>query len=211
MFSHYKKLKNNCFFLNITILGALSAHNWLCKKYLFIWMVLNILLVNWLYSSIHEYEHIWTHLPTLAQVWKCVLLPSAWVYTQGVSQAIYQAIPEDKRLSKPSPIIFLKAEKNPTEIMGMERASIRDSAALIDFLAFLERDVSRYSSFKIILYFFFSSSFFIVLYFSNFVASLKNSTYFLTCVLFICNALKTLLRVRNLNLIGGTYVILSSI
>lgn len=82
----------------------------------------------------------------MAQIWKYVLLPSALVYSQGVSQAIHNSIPEEKRLSKPSPIIFLKAQKNRVEIEGMERANIRDSATLIDFLAFLERDVRLYFS-----------------------------------------------------------------
>lgn len=76
------------------------------------------------------------------QRWKHVLLPSAWVYSQGVSQAVYAALPEETRLSKPSPIIFLKAQKNNVEIMGMEKAAIRDSATLVEFFSFLENDVS---------------------------------------------------------------------
>lgn len=92
---------------------------------------------------IHEYEEIWQSLPTLAQQWKKILLPSYWVYSPGVSRAIFTLTPPEKRLTKPSPIIFMKAEKNQREIEGMEKASIRDSAALIDFLSFFEEQVSN--------------------------------------------------------------------
>lgn len=45
--------------------------------------------------------------------------------------------------------MFMKAEKNDQEISGMENASIRDSAALIDFLAFFEEQVYM-SSIKVL-------------------------------------------------------------
>ncbi|GLV45292.1 uncharacterized protein CBL_05392 [Carabus blaptoides fortunei] len=93
--------------------------------------------------TLHEYDDIWTSLRTLSQQWHKILLPSKWVYTAGVSRAIYTTVPEEKRLSKPSPIMYLKAQKNEVEIQGMETASIRDSAALIDFLSYFEEQFHR--------------------------------------------------------------------
>ena len=43
----------------------------------------------------------------------------------------------------PSPVIFLKAKKNPTEVEGMRRAHIKDAVALCDFLAKLEKEVRK--------------------------------------------------------------------
>ena len=41
----------------------------------------------------------------------------------------------------PSPIIFMKARKNPVEVDGMRKAHIRDAAALCDFFAHFEEAV----------------------------------------------------------------------
>lgn len=63
------------------------------------------------------------------------------MFSPGASQAIYAAVPPEKRLVKQSPIIFLKAKKNNVEIEGMRKANVRDSAALVEFLAFFEEQV----------------------------------------------------------------------
>lgn len=89
----------------------------------------------------HDYKEIWTDLPTKTQAWDYVLVPSISVFSDGASQAIASLIPKEKRVSKPSPIIALKARKNPIEIAGMERAHIRDGAAMCEFLEYLERRV----------------------------------------------------------------------
>lgn len=59
----------------------------------------------------------------------------------GVSEAIYSIVPEEKRTYKPSPIINMKAKKNPTEILGMRAAHIRDGAAMCDVMAYIEERV----------------------------------------------------------------------
>ena len=43
-----------------------------------------------------------------------------------------------------SPVVYLKARKNPTEVKGMKRAHIKDAVALCDFLAKLETEVFSY-------------------------------------------------------------------
>lgn len=84
-------------------------------------------------------------MPTLSQAWNKVLLPSSskQVVAPGASKAIYNMIQPEKRLPKLSPIILLKAKKNPTEIVGMENAHVRDGAAMCNFLAYLEARVSK--------------------------------------------------------------------
>ncbi|KAA0186303.1 hypothetical protein HAZT_HAZT005120, partial [Hyalella azteca] len=71
---------------------------------------------------------------------KRVLLPKKYAYTGGVSYAIYSAVPADKRVSAVSPVVALKARKNDVEAKGMKAAHLRDAVALVDFLAFLEKE-----------------------------------------------------------------------
>lgn len=77
----------------------------------------------------------------MSQAWDKVLLPTTWVYSPGASQAIVSSVPPPKRVLRPSPIIQLKAKKNLIEASGMRNASLRDSAAFVDFIAFLEEEV----------------------------------------------------------------------
>lgn len=44
-------------------------------------------------------------------------------------------------LSKPSPVTLWKAVKNPVELAGMRAAHLRDGAAEVEFLAWLDREV----------------------------------------------------------------------
>ncbi|XP_025832435.1 xaa-Pro aminopeptidase ApepP [Agrilus planipennis] len=92
---------------------------------------------------VHDYEDIWTVLPTMTQAWRVVLLPTTCVFSAGASQAIVDLIPEEKRLLEQSPITYFKAKKNPTEIMGMQNAHLRDAAALCRFFAHLELRFSQ--------------------------------------------------------------------
>lgn len=94
------------------------------------------------YFRILDYNAIWTDLPDLCQAWRLVLLPTKYVYSRGVSRTIFSLVPEEKRLLQPSPIIFLKALKNPVEIKGMERAHVRDAIVMCNFLSYLEKRVS---------------------------------------------------------------------
>lgn len=88
---------------------------------------------------------MWTDLPTESQKWK-FLLPSQCVFSPGSSYAIYLLVPSDRQVAAPSPIIFLKARKNPTEMRGMEKAHIRDAAAMCKFFAYFEKRVNFISS-----------------------------------------------------------------
>lgn len=50
-------------------------------------------------------------------------------------------IPADKRRTSPSPLILLKAQKNPVEVAGMKHAHLKDAVALCDFLSQLQEEV----------------------------------------------------------------------
>ncbi|KAK4883140.1 hypothetical protein RN001_006459 [Aquatica leii] len=89
--------------------------------------------------EIKPYGDIWLDLKTRCQIWKSVLVPSSCVYSPGASKMIYDLVPEDKRVSKPSPIIHLKAVKNPTERIGMRNAHVRDGVAMCRFFEYFER------------------------------------------------------------------------
>jgi Xaa-Pro aminopeptidase len=47
-------------------------------------------------------------------------------------------IPAAQRIDQPSPIALLKACKNPAELAGMRACHLRDGAAVVEFLAWLE-------------------------------------------------------------------------
>ncbi|EAA06322.4 AGAP000476-PA [Anopheles gambiae str. PEST] len=57
------------------------------------------------------------------------------------SQALYAAIPADQRLQQYSPVAKLKAVKNAVEAAGMRRAHVRDGAAVVRYLHWLEQSV----------------------------------------------------------------------
>ncbi|XP_026828711.1 xaa-Pro aminopeptidase ApepP isoform X1 [Ooceraea biroi] len=86
----------------------------------------------------HNYTAIWYDLKTMSQAWNTVWLPSPCGYTASASKEIYDSIPAEKILAKPSPVINLRAEKNKVEIEGMRRSHIRDAVAMCDFLAYME-------------------------------------------------------------------------
>lgn len=41
-----------------------------------------------------------------------------------------------------SPVLLMKARKNPTEVQGMKASHVRDAVAVCAFLAFMENEVS---------------------------------------------------------------------
>lgn len=47
----------------------------------------------------------------------------------------------EKRITKPSPIIELRAVKNDVEIKGMRNAHLRDAVAMCDFFAYMEKQL----------------------------------------------------------------------
>lgn len=64
---------------------------------------------------------------------KCVILDPA-----SCNYALYDAISVSV-LEKDSVLSMLKAKKNPVELAGMRKAHIRDGAAVVRFLSWLER------------------------------------------------------------------------
>ncbi|XP_062613274.1 LOW QUALITY PROTEIN: xaa-Pro aminopeptidase 1-like [Saccostrea cucullata] len=57
------------------------------------------------------------------------------------SYAIFSVVPKEKRVQENTPIKLQKAEKNEVEKSGMINSHVRDAAALISFIAKLEKEV----------------------------------------------------------------------
>ena len=51
---------------------------------------------------------------------------------------LHSSIPAEHRLSADSPIALLKACKNSAELQGMRACHLRDGAAVVEFLAWLD-------------------------------------------------------------------------
>lgn len=90
---------------------------------------------------IKDYDQIWSDLNSYSYEWRKILVPGDCVFDLGVSEAIYSNIKRTAILEKPSPVIFMRAKKNPIEQKGMQRAHILDGAAMCDALSLLERRV----------------------------------------------------------------------
>ncbi|XP_076239217.1 xaa-Pro aminopeptidase 1 isoform X2 [Calliopsis andreniformis] len=86
----------------------------------------------------HNYTSIWYELRTMSQAWNMVWLPTRCDDSPGVSMEILSSIPVEKRLTKPSPVLNLRAQKNEVEVKGMRRSHLRDAVAMCDFLAYME-------------------------------------------------------------------------
>ncbi|XP_046656109.1 xaa-Pro aminopeptidase 1-like isoform X1 [Daphnia pulicaria] len=93
--------------------------------------------------EVRAYEAVFKDLAVLAQNVSSVLLPSTYAYSGGVSFAIYETIPADKRRTSPSPLILLKATKNAVEVEGMRNAHLKDAVALCDFISLLQEQVQE--------------------------------------------------------------------
>lgn len=94
---------------------------------------------------VNDYASIYSDLrrPTESKI----LIPTAGTFQRGASAAIAQNIPQSKRIFQPSPIIYLKAQKNPAEIKGMQRAHLRDAVAMCTVLSYIESKVTRKTKF----------------------------------------------------------------
>lgn len=71
-----------------------------------------------------------------------MIVPSHCVFDMGASEAIYSHLPKDFIVHKPSPIIFMRTQKNDVERQGMHNAHIRDGAAMCEALSYIEGRVS---------------------------------------------------------------------
>ncbi|ODN05305.1 Xaa-Pro aminopeptidase 1 [Orchesella cincta] len=63
-------------------------------------------------------------------------------FNQNTNYALINLIPADRQIMKLTPIALMKAIKNPTEVDGYRKALIRDAAALCEFFAWLEPEIS---------------------------------------------------------------------
>jgi len=70
-------------------------------------------------------------LPDLAALGSANDDKKIWI-SDVSSYAIYERVPEEKRIMSPSPILLMKAVKSAKEIEGMKRAHLKDSAALVE-------------------------------------------------------------------------------
>ncbi len=67
-----------------------------------------------------------------------------WLDEGSASQWIVNILEKGARLfSKPSPVKMFKALKNKTEISGFRNAHIRDGSAMVKFLCWLEKNLSK--------------------------------------------------------------------
>jgi Xaa-Pro aminopeptidase len=66
-----------------------------------------------------------------------------WLDETTVSRWIVDLLGEAELVLKPGPIELFKAVKNPVEMEGMRRAHIRDGAAMVKFLHWLDKALGR--------------------------------------------------------------------
>jgi Xaa-Pro aminopeptidase len=57
--------------------------------------------------------------------------------------AVASVMAKSSHYEKPSPIILMKACKNPVEIEGMKASHLRDGAAVVEFLSSLEKSLNQ--------------------------------------------------------------------
>lgn len=88
-------------------------------------------------TRVNEYTSIYAELRQAGE-WSKVLIPGPGTFQRGASAAIAQSVPPAKRFYQLSPIIYMKAQKNPAEVEGMRRAHLRDAVAMCTLLSYLE-------------------------------------------------------------------------
>lgn len=86
-------------------------------------------------ANVYEYNSILDHITAIAATGARIWLdPTA-------NRAIYDTAGTDSRIVARSPIALMKSIKNPVEISKFFNSIMRDSAALVEFLAFLENEI----------------------------------------------------------------------
>jgi Xaa-Pro aminopeptidase len=89
--------------------------------------------------AIYDYEKFFPMLGTLAEKSDRI-----WLDESRTNQRIVDILKKRTKIfSAPSPVSFLKSIKNKTEIEGFRRAHIRDGAAMVKFLFWLDRTWKR--------------------------------------------------------------------
>uniref|UniRef100_A0A0A9WMZ8 Xaa-Pro aminopeptidase 1 n=1 Tax=Lygus hesperus TaxID=30085 RepID=A0A0A9WMZ8_LYGHE len=85
------------------------------------------------YERIYEFIKYLRDYPLISKIW---LGPT-------VSYYIYNMIPESKKYLEQNPVELMKCVKNQKEVKGMEQAHIKDGVALVQFLFWLEDEITR--------------------------------------------------------------------
>jgi Xaa-Pro aminopeptidase len=88
-------------------------------------------------AEILPYEDFPAHLAKLAARGR------VWVDETTASQWVTESLRGAKLILKPSPVPLFKAIKNQTEAEGARRAQVRDGAAMVKFLYWLENEVPK--------------------------------------------------------------------
>ncbi|KAJ4714467.1 putative Xaa-pro aminopeptidase [Melia azedarach] len=66
-----------------------------------------------------------------------------WVDPGSCCYALYSKLNSDKVLLQPSPLALAKALKNPVELDGLKKAHIRDGAAVVQYLVWLDKQMQE--------------------------------------------------------------------
>ncbi|XP_054264823.1 xaa-Pro aminopeptidase ApepP isoform X2 [Macrosteles quadrilineatus] len=90
--------------------------------------------------TIQPYENIVTFLGDVVK--KGSSSEKYWI-PHLTSYAVASIFPESSRINDESPISAMKALKNPTEVKGLIDAHVRDGAALVCYLAWLEKQLGK--------------------------------------------------------------------
>lgn len=66
-----------------------------------------------------------------------------WIDPGSCCYALYSKLSSDRVLQQQSPLALSKALKNPVELDGLRKAHIRDGAAVVNYLAWLDRQMQE--------------------------------------------------------------------
>ena len=66
-----------------------------------------------------------------------------WIDPTSSNLAIYESIPKENRICDHSPLSIAKAIKNETEKTGLRNCCLRDSAAIIEYFSWLEKELQN--------------------------------------------------------------------
>lgn len=87
--------------------------------------------------EILEYNKAFSDMEKIVHEYEKVIVSSSSSY------AIVNLIPEEMRILQESPSLVAKQKvvKNPVEIVGMKNAALKDSVAIVDFVAMLDEEI----------------------------------------------------------------------
>jgi len=88
--------------------------------------------------TVKDYSHIKDYIRSLV----CNTTGKIWV-SDTASQGLVSLIPVKRRYLKVTPVCLMKCIKNDVEIQGFNSSHDRDSAALCQYLSWLERNVDK--------------------------------------------------------------------